>query len=125
MSRTIGDYAFKPPGKLPAQSLPVSPAPDINVVARERNGDEFLLIASDGVFKSLTSSQVVDFVLRQLQITDDLTKICRNLIDMAYFAVSSVCVCCVCVCVRECMRVVCVCVCVCVYVCACACVCMC
>ena len=90
VSRTIGDFAYKPPGKLPAQSLPVTPAPDINVVTRDRNGDEFLLIASDGIFKSLTSSQVVDFVSRQLQTTDDLTKICRNLIDTAYFAVSYV-----------------------------------
>ena len=38
---------------------------------------------------SLNPSQVVQFVQRQLIITDDLSKICRNLIDTAYFAVST------------------------------------
>ena len=42
----------------------------------------------DQLHFSCASLQVVQFVLRQLMITDDLTKICRNLIDTAYFAVS-------------------------------------
>ncbi len=58
VSRTIGDFNFKPPSTLPPELQAVTPAPDINVVSRDLATDEFLVLASDGVFKSLSSAQV-------------------------------------------------------------------
>ncbi len=60
MSRTIGDFNFKPVSSLPPELQSITPAPDINVVSRDMSADQFLLLASDGIFKSLTSVQVCD-----------------------------------------------------------------
>lgn len=89
VSRTLGDFGFKRAPKIPAEKQIVSPVPDISVIERDHKTDEFLLLASDGVFKSLSNEEVVDFVRRQLTITDDLTRICHNLIEMSYYSVST------------------------------------
>lgn len=88
VSRTLGDFGFKSTPKVPAESQIVSPVPDVTVLERDHKTDEFLLLASDGVFKSLTDSDVIEFVSRQLTLTDDLARICHNLIEMSYYSVS-------------------------------------
>lgn len=89
VSRTLGDFGFKRALKCPVEEQIVTPVPDITVIERDHRTDEFLVLASDGIFKSLSNTEVVDFVKRQLTITDDLTRICHNLIEMAYYAVSA------------------------------------
>ena len=88
ISRAIGDFAFKVPTDKPPVEYIVSPVPDIHVLERNYQEDQFLLLASDGIFKSLSSETVVKFVLRQLQSTSDITSICKNLALMAYYSVS-------------------------------------
>ena len=90
VSRTLGDFGFKKNSKIPTEDQIVCPVPDVTEIARDHRTDQFLLLCSDGVFKSMSSKDAVDFVVRQLQITEDLTKICRNLIEMAYYSVSKV-----------------------------------
>ena len=87
VSRALGDFGFKHASKLPADEQVVIPMPDVTVLEREHRTDEFLLLASDGIFKSLSNDEVVEFVRRQLTVTDDLTRICHNLIEMAYYSV--------------------------------------
>ena len=60
VSRTIGDFNFKHSTDLPPELQPVTAAPEINVVSRDLTKDEFLVIASDGIYKSLSSTQVRD-----------------------------------------------------------------
>ena len=67
----------------------VSPIPDIHVVQRDYQIDQFLLLASDDLYQSLSSEQVMKFILKQLQCTTDLTSICQDLILTAYYAVSA------------------------------------
>ncbi len=88
VSRTLGDYGFKKSPTLPPEEQIVSPIPDIDVIAREFNSDEFLLLASDGIFKSMSNAEAVSFVQKRMQVTDDLAGICRDLIEMAYYSVS-------------------------------------
>ena len=90
VSRTLGDFGFKSVPKLPVEEQVVVPIPDINVISRDIKTDEFLLLASDGIFKSLSNKDVIDFVRKKLSVTEDLTKICHELIEMAYFSVSFV-----------------------------------
>lgn len=87
VSRTLGDYGFKKSTNLPVEDQIVSPIPDVTFLQR-RNSDDFLLLASDGVFKSMTTSEAVTFVYQRLLITDDLPAICRDLIAMAHYFVS-------------------------------------
>ena len=88
VSRTLGDYGFKKSPTLPAEEQIVSPVPDVEVIAREFGTDEFLVLASDGIFKSMSSSDAVAFVQQRMLVTDDLASICRELIEMAYYSVS-------------------------------------
>lgn len=88
VSRTLGDFGFKTTPKTHAKDQIVSPVPDVTVFKRDHRTDEFLLLASDGIFKSLSNSQVVEFVCKQLTLTEDLTRICHNLLEMAYYSVS-------------------------------------
>ena len=88
VSRTLGDFGFKATPKVSAEDQIVTAVPDVTMIGRDNRTDEFLLLASDGVFKSLSNAEVVEFVCKQLSLTDDLTKICHNLIEMAYYSVS-------------------------------------
>jgi len=88
VSRTLGDYGFKKSPALPPEQQIVSPEPDVEVIPRQFSCDEFLLLASDGIFKSMSSSEAVAFVQQRMMVTDDLVKICRQLIEMAYYSVS-------------------------------------
>ena len=90
ISRAIGDFAYKIPTDKQPEEYMVSPVPDSHVLERNYQEDQFVLLASDGVFKSLSSETVVNFVLRQLQSTGDITNICRNVALMAYYSVSLV-----------------------------------
>ena len=89
ISRALADFAFKVPTDRPPEEYMVCPVPDIHVVQRDYQTDQFLLLASDGIYKSLSSEQVMKFVLKQLQCTTDLTGICRDLILTAYYSVSA------------------------------------
>ena len=89
VSRALADFAFKIPTDKPPEEYMVSPIPDIHVVQRDYQTDQFLLLASDGIYKSLSSEQVKKFVLKQLQCTTDLAGICRDLILTAYYSVST------------------------------------
>ena len=88
VSRTLGDYGFKKSPTLPPEQQIVSPMPDVEVIPRQLSSDEFLLLASDGIFKSMSSSEAVAFVQQRMMVTDDLVGICRELIEMAYYTVS-------------------------------------
>ena len=92
ISRALADFAFKIPTDKQPEEYMVSPIPDIHVVQRDYQADQFLLLASDGIYKSLSSEQVMKFVLKQLQCTTNLTGICRDLILTAYYSVSFACV---------------------------------
>lgn len=88
ISRALADFAYKIPSDKPPEEYMVSSTPDIHLVQRDYQADQFLLLASDGIFKSLSSEQVLEFVLRQLQCTSDITGICRDLVLTAYYCVS-------------------------------------
>ena len=88
ISRALGDFAFKMPADKQLDKYIVLPIPDISIVKRDYQSDQFILLASDGIFKSLSSEEVVRFVLKQLQCTSDIPSICRNLVLTAYYSVS-------------------------------------
>ena len=64
LSRVFADFAFKVPTDRPPEECIVSPIPDIHVVQRDYQIDQFLLLASDGLYQSLSSEQVMKFILK-------------------------------------------------------------
>lgn len=55
----------------------ISAMPDVKVVELGA-GDDFLVIGCDGIWDSMSSQDVVDFVRHRLQIGRDLTTICTE-----------------------------------------------
>jgi serine/threonine protein phosphatase PrpC len=65
VSRAIGDQRFKKNTQMSAVNQAVSCAPDVNICKRQR-GDEFLVVACDGIWDVLSSQAVVDLVRQDL-----------------------------------------------------------
>jgi len=76
LSRAIGDLGYKQNMRLPPQEQMVCCMPDVKTFRRQP-GDEFLVIACDGVWDVLSSQDVVDHIRMQLgtpgQLYDMLT----------------------------------------------------
>lgn len=89
VSRALGDFDYKRSTDLPATKQLVSPEPEMTVLKREHERDQFLLLACDGVFDVMSNEEVVAFVLHRLCLTDDLAQISSDLIDTCLNKVSS------------------------------------
>lgn len=66
LSRAIGDHAYKTNKSLPLQEQMISPVPDIRNLRIDPTKDSYIVLACDGIWNSLTSQEVVDFVSERL-----------------------------------------------------------
>uniref|UniRef100_A0A915M8T0 protein-serine/threonine phosphatase n=1 Tax=Meloidogyne javanica TaxID=6303 RepID=A0A915M8T0_MELJA len=66
LSRAFGDHFYKQESKLSLSSQQIIALPDITVTQRDFENDEFLVVACDGIWNSLTSQQVCDFILERI-----------------------------------------------------------
>ena len=80
LSRAIGDLEYKRSKTLPAHEQIVTAHPEITVTEL-KEGDEFLIIACDGIWDVLTSQQTVDYVRQRIDADVPLSKICEQLAD--------------------------------------------
>ena len=88
VSRALGDFGFKRIPGIGATEQLVSPEPEITIMDRMTEHDEFLLLACDGIFDVLKNEEVVAYVRHKLELTDDLAQICSDLIDYCLNKVS-------------------------------------
>jgi len=65
LSRALGDLRYKTDTSRPGSEQVVSSAPDTTTL-RLQAGDEFVLLASDGVWECMGAQEVVNFVRRRL-----------------------------------------------------------
>lgn len=80
VSRTLGDLDFKRNTELPHTEQMVVATPDIEYFTLEE-GDEFLILACDGIWDVLTNQEAVDFVRKRLKAGDGLKSICEQMCD--------------------------------------------
>ena len=80
LSRAIGDMEFKQANHLPPEAQMVTALPDV-VVERLVPGDEFLILACDGIWDVMTSQQAVDFVRQRLGAGTAPSAVCEALCD--------------------------------------------
>lgn len=73
VSRALGDYEYKSVPGLCATEQLVSPEPDIYIIERNKEDDEFLILACDGVYDVLENEELCELVRSRLSVTDDLT----------------------------------------------------
>ena len=55
----------------------ITALPDIQTIELEQ-GDDFFVLACDGIWNSKTNQEVVDFVRARLEKTDCLSQICNE-----------------------------------------------
>eukprot|EP00391_Amoebophrya_sp_Ameob2_P010483 CAMPEP_0178993800 /NCGR_PEP_ID=MMETSP0795-20121207/6910_1 /TAXON_ID=88552 /ORGANISM="Amoebophrya sp., Strain Ameob2" /LENGTH=597 /DNA_ID=CAMNT_0020685911 /DNA_START=541 /DNA_END=2334 /DNA_ORIENTATION=+ len=80
LSRAIGDLEYKQRADLAPEEQIICSTPDV-VTYEIQPGDEFLVLACDGVWDMMSNQQCCDFVRQRLQKSIPLKKICEDLLD--------------------------------------------
>ncbi|KAK6039158.1 protein phosphatase 2C, partial [Cooperia oncophora] len=81
VSRALGDFEYKNvPGLEPNKQL-VSPEPDVYVLERQKDKDEFLVVACDGIYDVMENEELCRFVESRLHVCDDLNQVCNDVLD--------------------------------------------
>ncbi|XP_053269441.1 protein phosphatase 1bb isoform X1 [Pleuronectes platessa] len=81
VSRALGDYDYKcVDGKGPTEQL-VSPEPEVCVLERVPEKDEFVVLACDGIWDVMSNEELCEFVRSRLLVCDDLEKVCNSVVD--------------------------------------------
>jgi serine/threonine protein phosphatase PrpC len=79
VSRTLGDLNFKRNGDLTHQEQMVVATPELRV-RRLQQGDEFMILACDGIWDVMTNQDAVDFVRKRFK-AKPLRAICEEMCD--------------------------------------------
>ncbi|CAL8100440.1 unnamed protein product [Calicophoron daubneyi] len=66
LSRALGDHSYKQAKGLPLSEQMITPSPDISQYDLIPGTDDFVVLACDGIWNSMTSDEVVSFVYDRL-----------------------------------------------------------
>ncbi|XP_028324696.1 protein phosphatase 1B isoform X3 [Gouania willdenowi] len=81
VSRALGDFDYKcVDGKGPTEQL-VSPEPEVFVMGRAPEQDQFVILACDGIWDVMSNEELCQFVKSRLEVCDDLERVCNEVID--------------------------------------------
>lgn len=78
LSRTLADFKYKDPG-LPPEQQKISPVGDVTMCKIEE-GDEFIIVACDGLFELMTWDSVCEYVHQRIEHMP-LDQIAEGLLD--------------------------------------------
>ena len=85
VSRALGDFDYKcVHGKGPTEQL-VSPEPEFRDIERSEEDDQFIILACDGIWDVMGNEELCDFVRSRLEVTDDLEKVCNEVVDTCLY----------------------------------------
>ena len=88
VSRALGDFDYKcVHGKGPAEQL-VSPEPEVHDIERSEEDDQIIILACDGIWDVMGNEELCDFVRSRLEVTDDLEKVCNEVVDTCLYKVA-------------------------------------
>lgn len=80
VARALGDFSFKAEKELTAEEQQVTCNPEIKKFDRE-DGDQFIILACDGIWDVLSSQQACDMVAQKLEQKMDLKAILSDMFD--------------------------------------------
>ncbi|KAJ0005242.1 hypothetical protein NQD34_011456 [Periophthalmus magnuspinnatus] len=81
VSRALGDYDYKNvDGKGPTEQL-VSPEPEVFEMVRAPEQDQFVILACDGIWDVMSNEDLCVFVKSRLEVTNDLERVCNEVVD--------------------------------------------
>ena len=81
MSRSFGDYHFKKQTIFNQIEQIVIAKPDIYVYERLNEKDEFLILASDGIWDVITNEEIQHYINYRLKMTQNLAEICEDIVN--------------------------------------------
>ncbi|CAG7833352.1 unnamed protein product [Allacma fusca] len=81
LSRALGDHSYKQNCLIPPEEQMITPVPDIRHEVLDPSTDQFFVLACDGVWNSMSSQEVVDFITTLLNKNVKVPKICEELFD--------------------------------------------
>uniref|UniRef100_A0A5B6YJZ2 protein-serine/threonine phosphatase n=1 Tax=Davidia involucrata TaxID=16924 RepID=A0A5B6YJZ2_DAVIN len=82
VTRALGDWHIKGLKEIGERGGPLSAEPELKLMTLTKE-DEFLIIASDGIWEVFRSQNAVDFARRKLQQHNDVKLCCNELVDEA------------------------------------------
>lgn len=71
----------------PTEQL-ISPEPEITVLNRNKELDEIIVLACDGIWDVLSNEALCTLLQHRMRCTDDLSLVCNETIDMCLYKVS-------------------------------------
>ncbi|KAL3109632.1 hypothetical protein niasHT_018830 [Heterodera trifolii] len=80
LTRAFGDHFYKQTERLPLKDQMITALPDVTVTERHDEADEFLIVACDGIWNSMTSQEACDFVSERIA-TNTLKQIGADICD--------------------------------------------
>jgi len=84
LSRGLGDFEYKKNADLGPEDQATTANPDV-LVHRISDEDEFLVLASDGIWECMSSQAVINFVRRKLHEGKDLCEVGELLCDYCVY----------------------------------------
>jgi protein phosphatase 1G len=76
---SAGDHAYKTNKSLPLTEQMISPVPDVKQLTINPETDPFMILACDGIWNSMSSQEVVDFVRERLEKKPEkLSSVCEE-----------------------------------------------
>ena len=81
VSRALGDFMYKRVPGVPAGEQPVTAVPDVTIIPRDAQLDQFLLVACDGVWDVMTNEACAEFMLDKMTTGYGLGRCCELLLD--------------------------------------------
>lgn len=78
LSRAFGDHSYKVNRDLPLEEQMITALPDIKVIDIT-DEDNFIVLACDGIWNSMSSREVVEYINEELKKEKKLSKICDSL----------------------------------------------
>lgn len=87
VSRALGDFEYKNVADKGQCEQLVSPEPEVFCVDRDTAGDQFLVLACDGIWDVMSNEEVCTYVAGRLRVTSDLRSITDSVIDTCFHKV--------------------------------------
>ena len=81
ISRALGNFPLKKDSRKRRIRQILSPEADVTVLDRSREKDDFIAIASDGVFRSFSNAQLVDYLVKRIPYKRHLDDLAGDVLD--------------------------------------------
>uniref|UniRef100_UPI00398F5972 protein phosphatase 1A-like n=1 Tax=Pristiophorus japonicus TaxID=55135 RepID=UPI00398F5972 len=84
VSRALGDFSFKGAEWRDQTEQLVSPEPEVFEIPRSAD-DQFVILACDGVWDTISNEDLCRFVRSRLQLTTDLEEVCSQVVHLCLY----------------------------------------